>query len=316
MIRRICLAAMAAVAAVGCCEKECELIQFTEGGDLVTFSVSVPEPETKSVGPADEKTVNSLQVFAFNRNGIYEASAYGDKTQMVELTCTAGEKIIVALVNAEKEENVADYDDLAGRTVYLKDSGVGDLVMVGETDVTVAAGNSVTVDVSYISSKVVLESVTLNLENQLHHDLDFAVTSVFLTNVAGDRKYISDSTPQTWYHEGRFEEDNTLPFLRDIVEEGDIETGGKQYEVEHYFYCYPNSAADKKTRLVIETMIEGQLYYYPIELDKVLPNNQYSYSVVLTRLGIDSPDGSLEKGACGVTVSMKDWVTNSSVVEI
>lgn len=314
MIKRICFAAVAAVAVIGCFEKESELPQLEESGELVTFSVSVPVAETKSAEPTDEKTVNSLQVIAFNKHGIYEASAYGTENT-VELTCTAGEKTIVALVNAEKEENLVDYNNLAGRPVYLRDTALGDLVMVGKTDVTVVAGNSVTVDVSYISSKVVLESVTLNLENPQYHDLAFAVKSVFLTNVAGDRKYISESTPSVWYHEGDYNKDNTLPFLYDQVASVEIESGGTPYDTDHYFYCYPNST-DKKTRLVIEAVIDGATYYYPIVIDALLPNNQYSYNVELTRLGIDSPDGSLDKGAYGVTVSIKDWVQNSSVVKI
>ena len=314
MIKRIYFAAMAAVAVVGCCEKEIENPLFEESGELVTFSVSVPGTETKSTTSSNEKTINSLQVIAFNKHGVYEASAYGTQNT-VELTCTAGEKTIVALVNAEKEENLVDYNDLAGRAVYLEDTGLSDLVMLGETTVTVTADSPVTVDVRYISSKVVLESVSLDLQNQQHEDLTFVVKSVFLTNVAGDRKYVVDSTPSVWYHEGEYEQDNTLPFLYDQVAAGLIESGGRQYDTDHYFYCFPNSTS-KKTRLVIETQIDGQTYYYPIVIDALLPNNQYSYNVVLTRLGIDSPDGSLDEGTYGVTVSMKDWVNNSSVVEI
>lgn len=314
MIKRICFAAMAAVAVIGCCEKGIENPLFEESGELVTFSVSVPCAETKSTEASNEKAINSLQVIAFNKHGVYEASIYGTEN-MLELTCTAGEKTIVALVNAEEEKNLVDYNDLAGRAVYLKDAGLGDLVMLGETTVAVSADSPVTVDVYYISSKVVLESVSLNLENQQHKDLTFVVKSVFLTNVAGDRKYISASTPSVWYHDGKYEQGNTLPFLYDQVAEGHIKMGEKQYDTDHYFYCYPNSTS-KKTRLVIETQVDQQTYYYPIEIDALLPNNQYSYNVVLTRLGIDSPDGSLDKGSYGVTVSMKDWVPNSSVVEI
>lgn len=314
MIKKICFAAMAAVAAASCCEKKVELPQYEQSEDLVTFSVSVPGAETKSVGTEDEKTVNSLQVIVFNKYGVYEASAHGTENS-VELTCTAGEKRMVALVNADREQNVVDFDDLAGRSVYLKDTGIGDLVMVGDTTVTVTADKPITVDVSYISSKIVLESVALNLENQQHKDLPFVLKSVFLINVAGDRKYIADSTPSLWYHEGAYDPDNTLPFLYDQVKGGEITSGVKQYDTDHYFYCYPNET-NTKTRLVIEAQIAGQTYYYPISLTKVLPNNQYSYSVVLTRFGTDRPDGELEKGAYSVTVSMKDWHKNSSVVEI
>lgn len=307
---------MAALTASGCCEKDVEILENDGNDELVTFSVSVPMPETRSVGDAEagEKSINHLQVLVFNKHGVYEASAVADKGE-VSVTCTAGEKKMVALVNAKEEVNVPDYESLADRPVYLEDSGEDNLVMLGDTTVTVAAEKPITVEVSYLSSKVVLNSVTLNLDNQQHRELPFAVTSVFLTNVAGDRKYINPSTPSVWFHEGEYEPQNTLSFLHDQVNDGAITHGGPSYDTDHYFYCYQN-ATETRTRLVIETRIDKGTYYYPIELEELLPNTQYSYSVVLTRLGADSPDDSLEKGTCTVNVSIKGWNKKSSTVTI
>jgi hypothetical protein len=67
---------------------------------------------------------------------------------------------------------------------------------------------------------------------------------------------------------------------------------------------------------VIEAKIDKQIYYYPIDVKELLPNNEYSYRVKLTRLGTDDPDGSLDKEAFGVTVTIKDWVRKSSDVTI
>ena len=315
MIRKICFAAIAAAAFISCNEKSVDLPYYEENGDLVTFSVCIPGLDTKSTdGSADdEKKVNSLQVFVFNQHGVYETSAKANSGE-VSITCTAGQKRMVALVNAVEETGVSDYAALAGRSIYLKDSDVDNLVMLGEATVAVAAGKSINIEVSYLSSKVVLESVMLDLANAEHESLDFAVTSVFLTNVAGDRKYIDDSTPSMWYHEGA-DLSNIFPFLYDPVSNGTLEADGAGYGTDHYFYCFPNLTS-KKTRLVIEMLIGEDTYYYPIEIHELLPNNQYSYSVVLTRLGTDSPDGSLEEGSCAVTVSIKGWTKNSSTVVI
>ena len=106
-----------------------------------------------------------------------------------------------------------------------------------------------------------------------------------------------------------------MPFLYDSLTDGHALANGETYDTDHYFYCYPNQTSTK-TRLVIEAEIGGQIYYYPIVLNQVLPNNQYSYNVVLTRLGVDSPDASLDRSAYTVRITMKDWKTNSSTVEI
>ena len=305
---------MTAVAVASCSEKNVDLVQYEEKEELVTFSVSVPLADTKSVGLPDERNINTLQVFVFNRYGVYETYSYSSNNT-VTLTCTAGEKRIVAMVNANTEEDVIDYDDLAARSLYLRDTGKGDLVMLGDSILTVTGKQPISIDVRHLSSKIILESVSLEFQNEHLQELPFAVKSVFLTNVAGDRKYIADSTPSVWFHQNGYDKNNTLPFLYDQVSNGHIVSGGDPYGTEHYFYCYSNET-NNKTRLVIEAEIDGQRYYYPIVLDKVLPNNQYSYNVVLTRLGIDSPDGSLDKETYSVTVSMKDWQKNSSVVEI
>ena len=108
MIRKICFAAFAAAALLSCSEKNADLPHVEENSELVTFSVSVPGLDTKSTGGSadDEKTINSLQVFVFNQHGVYEASARADKGE-VSITCTAGQKRLVALVNAEEETGVS-----------------------------------------------------------------------------------------------------------------------------------------------------------------------------------------------------------------
>jgi uncharacterized protein with FMN-binding domain len=317
MIRKFCWAAVAALAAVSCSEKDADLPQAGVDDELVTFSVSVPGVETRSVGSSadSEKTINSLQVFVFNKHGVYETSATANKGQ-ASVTCTVGEKKIVALVNAMIVANVTTYQDLTDRTVNLKDSGVGKLAMFGETTAVVSAQTSVNVEVSYLSSKVVLESVALEFANEEHKGLDFAIESVYLLNVAGDRKLVGDHTPQVWHNQGVLDPCSTrLDFLYDDVASAPLQSGGAPYGTEHYFYCYQNPTS-VKTRLVIEAKIEEELYYYPIDVDVLQPNNEYSYSVKLTRLGTDTPEGSLKEGTCSVTVSIKDWVQNSSDVTI
>ena len=317
MMRKFCWAALAALAAVSCSEKEADIPQGGVGDELVTFSVSVPGVETKSVGGSAsvEKTIESLQVFVFNRHGVYETSAVAAAGE-ASVTCTAGDKKIVALVNAAAFDDVTSYQDLVARTIYLKDSGVGKLVMFGETTAVVSAQTSVNVEVSYLSSKVVLESVVLEFENEEHKELDFAIEAVYLLNVAGDRKLVGESAPQVWHNLGKLDSGSgLLSFLYDDVASVTLQSGGAGYSTEHYFYCYQNPTS-AKTRLVIEAKIDNELYYYPIDVNTLLPNNEYSYRVKLTRLGTDTPDGSLEEGTCSVTVSIKDWVENSSNVTI
>jgi hypothetical protein len=82
---------------------------------------------------------------------------------------------------------------------------------------------------------------------------------------------------------------------------------GSSYTNEHYFYCYPN-LTDTKTRLVVEAVVGGYTYYYPVTLDAVDANTSYDYNLTITRLGSDSPDVPVEEGTVTFTVTVKDWV--------
>jgi hypothetical protein len=153
-------------------------------------------------------------------------------------------------------------------------------------------------------------------ELKQHQDMEFKITSIYLVNVPAECMFMADPdeyVPELWFNKKSNEK--AYPHIYDEISGGEKIEYAMEYSQEHYFYCYPNATATR-TRLVIETSIGGETYYYPITLTELLPNNQYSYSVVLTRLGTDSPDGSLEEDAYGVTVSIKGWTTNSSTVVI
>lgn len=302
MSKQFYLAAFAAMALVGCNEKMVELNE--PAGEEVRLTVNLPQLATKVIGAPSDDAVNDLQVFVFNKYGVYETSASGSGKSLT-LTCTTGEKQIMALVNADAESNVTDMNMLRSRKAKLSSMAAGDLIMSGETTEELTNDSSIEMHVKRLSARVILNSVKTEFELEQHKNLSFAVKSVFLINVAGDAPYSGTSTPGEWHNLADYDPVTNLPFLRDQVSSGEI-ADGNVYDTKHCFYCMPNST-DTKTRLVVEAEIEGDTYYYPITLDNVEQNTSYAYNLTIKRFGSESPDVPVENGTVTFTVEVDPW---------
>lgn len=314
MSKKNYLAVMAAaVALVACSEKEVTTVLPEVEPEMVQFEVTINDGATKISESKNDGLVNDIQVFVFNKYGLLETSATS-ATKTAKVTCTTGEKKIVALVNADPEQSVTTISELGARTVDLKDCGAENLVMIGKTEVNLTGTDVVVIDVERLAAKVVLNSVQLSLPLQFKN-ISFEINSVYLVNAAGDRAYLEDNTPSVWYNLGEYDPLASMDLLYEDLSGVTVISGDNPYSTDHFFYTYPNST-DTKTRLVLEALIEGQTYYYPITIDEVKPNNLYTYALTITQFGSDSPDKPLEDGAVNVTVSVSSWNDNAYQYEI
>lgn len=316
MIKKLYSAAIAAVFAfTGCAEGQADLSQVGTSEKLVELTVSVTDARTKTTGQNDlDRIINDIQIFVFNKYGVYETSATADNYTL-KLTCTSGHKQIVALVNAEPVSGILNISDLASIKSDLASIGNGELVMVGTREVDLPYEGPVVIDVTRLVGRVVLKSVYLNFTLQQHRKLSFEITDVYVVNAAGDRAYLEDNDPSFWYNEGTCDPASTLPHLYDAVVDGSLVSQGPKYETNHYFYCYPNNTK-KKTRLVVEALIDGNPYYYPITLDEIKSNHMYAYDLTITRLGSDSPDAPVDESVVTYTASTWEWIQHQEQEEI
>lgn len=301
-------AAVAALSLVGCSKNNVE--STGEGGtardEMVQLNVRLPETITKVTGTSSDAKVNDLQIFVFSRNGALETSATGTGASL-SLTCTSGEKTVIALVNAPKENGVTNASALRAKTVKLEDCSPSDMVMAGEVTVNLKSSTTVTIPVTRLAAKVAISGIKTDFVLDQHKSLPFKVKSIYLINVAGDKAYFDANTPSLWYNKSKYVAATSPSFLYDAVTSGQI-TNGATYSKEHFFYCYPNNSTAIKTRLVVETEIDGYVYYYPLTLESVNSNTAYTYNLTITRLGSDSPDVPVEDGTIQFTVTVEDWI--------
>lgn len=304
MVKKLCIAAAAALALTGCNGNDVEL-SSVHSGDKVQLTVRIPEGLTKVTGTPTDAQVKDIQVFVFDRHGVYETASHGSGSSL-SVTCTSGEKQIVALINAPLETGVSDISGLRSRISDLTDCTSGSVVMSGELVKNLTASSTVNMEVERIAAKVAISRIHLDFEQEQHRQLPFTVKAIYLINVAGDSPYLVSGTPSVWYNKSKYIAQTSPDFLYDAVTSGSIAQGAS-YTKEHFFYCYPNDTATK-TRLVVETEIGGNIYYYPLTLQTVESNTSYTYDLTITRLGSDDPDVPVEDGSVKFTVTVKDWV--------
>ena len=294
----------------------------------IHLTVTVPHARTKvseKNNPGSPDAINSLQVFIFdNESGILEASDMKESESIV-LTCTAGLKKIVCLVNAPEATDATTYSELCSTSSFLDDNTIDSMVMYGETEVNLTATSSVTIPVSRLAAKVVLRQVMNNFKFKSDQDAEFLVSHVYLLNVGAEKGYLSDVSPKLWYNKMELDMEEAPAFTYEQLSSPVKLPYSSTWTADKYFYCYPNPTetdsrdetwSARRTRLVLEATLDGEVMYYPVTLPVIESNSSYEVTVKITRRGSSSPDIPVTGIAAEFSVDVQSWITRDRIEEI
>lgn len=313
------------------CEKAEERNVSSGKRETACLEVKMAPGETKVSGGGgdEEKSVSSYQVLIFDRTDrMLEAYATPAPTALsVNVQCTTGPKEVVVLANAPDVSSIVSYDTFLKTRSLLSDNAAGALVMEGHASPDLSAsGNSVTVDVRRMVSKVVLEKVTVDFEADAYDKMDFILKEVYLTNVAGDKSYLSETAdPASWYNKIVRTPDAKVDAM--VYEKiGDVNLKAtRQYTVQHHFYCYPNpyrqdtfspvAWSPRPTRLVLVAELGGRTCYYPVSLPELKQNMRYYVTLNIIRPGASSPEQDMKKYPATININIVEWNGLESVTE-
>ena len=263
----------------------------------------------------NEAKVNNLQIFVFRGDDL-DAYASVDNSKELTLSCTAGERVVYALVNAPDYSAVSGKAALLSKVSELSANSLSNFEMVGSKSVTLPQATTVDIDVSRIASRVVLKKITRNFTSTALQALDFTVDAIYLVNVAGNTSYDLTAAPAAWYNmaenKGEF-----ASLLYDAP--ASAIANGQSYSTAHTFYGYPNDLSVNTTRLVIETTLGSSKYFYPINLPAMEANKSYEIAdVVLTRPGSGNANEPVSFSDASFSINVLDWtvvpVTEGTVI--
>lgn len=307
------LAAMAMLPIMASCNRN-EFSPATSENNKAQIRVSLKNTSTKASAETldGEAKVNNLQVFVFRGEEFNEIDAYASAsdTSSIILDCTSGPRQIWAFVNCPDLSGKISKEFVMETPSYLsQNSSVTGFQMTGSEDKTINGKDNVTIDVNRIASRVVLRKLTKNFKVESLNESSFSVSKVFLLNAATSINY--DMTNSTcFFNETEYDisdNDKEKPFL---VKTGtEFASAPGVYDKPLYLYVYPNDIEENgATCLVVETLIDGLTYYYPIVLPELKPNKSYEINdLVITRLGSDSPDQPVTTAEVNFSINVLDW---------
>ncbi len=311
------------------CNKE----SVTRDGEQTTLTVELSGSThvTRATAGVNETKVNSTQVFVFKQNGNYDGYAAASSST-VKVSCTVGERIVCAVVNAPALDGVASLSDLQAKVSDFAENNAASFVMYGSESKSIAANTSVSVSVSRLVAKVSINGITTDWTADAYKNAEFKITGIYMINVAGDYPYcgvygINGTAPAhtstIWYNK-RGNQGECQSLLSDSITPVTLPNKGS-YTTTHSFYVYPNFTTEdndsanwcpRKTRLVIETTLNGETMYYPISFKKLEPNRTYTVTALtITRPGSEHPDSPLDIEDVNYTVVVTDWITGETITE-
>lgn len=330
MKRKMFFAAMLSLALLSCEKKGVD--ESAGVKEKVSLEVNLVTDATKVTGDGgdEENAVSGYQVLIYDRSsGMLEAYDNPDaSTHSVDMECTTGQKDVVVLANAPDVSGLVSYNAFLKTKSKLSDNAVGHLVMEGyAAPELTASGASIDVTIKRIVSKVVLDGVTVDFEVDAYDKMDFILKKAYLTNVAADKSYLAAvGDPTLWYNQIVQTSDPKVDGLvYDTLGDLNIKET-KQYKTRHHFYCYPNPHdkdtfsptvwSPRPTRLVIEAVLGGVLYYYPISLPPLEQNTRYYVSLQIARPGATSPEQDMDRHAVTFNIQVEKWIDSDDVSEI
>lgn len=324
------VAAAAAVALIACAKNEESVVQpsVDETGVLKVRMNSGQTKITESGGD-EEKSVSDYQILIYDMNSrMLEAYARPEAdSDEISVNCRVGTKEVIVLANAPDVQDVFSYDEFMRERSDLADNGIGELVMEGHSTVELTiAGGTVDIDLKRMVAKIVLDGITVDFENDQYDEEDFILKEIYLTNVAGDMSYLADvADPDEWYNKiVRVPDDTVDPMIYESLNDINLKDN-KEYTDKHHFYCYPNPYEDdpftsdrwspRPTRLVVEAMLDGVLYYYPVTLPKLNRNTKYHVTLHIARPGATSVEQDMDKYTASFNINIVEWQESDPVSE-
>jgi len=333
------MAALAALTLLASCNKEnlpSKGEDLADGEAIVNITAGTAM-ETKATGVADSATdtkkVSSLQVFAFDGDGVlraYENTTSGSSVSMKLNSCQ--EYTFYAVANnygasAWKYADVASISSVSGfESVMtdLKDNAKDNLLMFSQTGVKKTISSSVSslsIEVTRLVSKIQIKKVTVDFgTNAALKTKSFKIDSIYVINaVKNESLTLAPAKTASYYNSAKFQTGSADALLCDKLAtpfELSTSTGtATAYTTAHTFFAYGNaSSGTTVTRLVVSCNWGGERTYYPINIigtdNKLSPNCAYIVNqLTIKGLGSDDPNVVPERKDFTASVTVTDWST-------
>ena len=219
---------------------------------------------------------------------------------------------------------------LQGAYSFLSDNSVGRLVMAGSASLSVTGDCDVTIDVTRLASKIVVDKITNGFAGSWLSGKTLTLNSLYVTNVCGSLRYDGTFAGTVWHNRMGYDaaESAYVKALTFDSVNASIAQGSSR-STSHTFYCYANPSTDtdtrggtwsvRSTRLVLDVGIEDvtEHCYYVVDLPDISGNTIYRFSeITLVNIGAEDEESLADATALKFTVSVTGWESESADLEM
>lgn len=305
--------------------------QYDTGNDISPFYM---ESETKVMLSYPERPwkISCLDIFAFDKSKTGHLDSYqhceGFTGTEINMRSSNGEKTVFICSEGQRSRlewsSVNSMEALDKIYVDLRKETRGSLCMTGSAGITAGSGIPLKISMRPLASEVTLRSVRCDFTDKVYNDNIISDVRVYLTNV-NTRCSITaegDIMPTEIINAGKLDEEDMESMKDPDMLLHEIPAGiSKDISIVNLsMMCYPNASTKDSpgtpfTRLVIEGKIDGETYWWPINInhhDGIVEEGihrcrQYIYDITITRKGSSDPDEIVDTDALVLKMDIKSW---------
>jgi hypothetical protein len=307
----------------------CESLHLEDGG--FTDAVTVPMKVTVHGKSAPNEEELDMLVFRNDRLQYLECwqRAPFPGSGEIAVASMTGEKVLMACCGLESTPEdwmwVSSISSLDDAWSALEKESRGSPVMSGSCGFHAGKDMKQRTELSLrrISAEIYLRSLKCNFKGKPYEGEKLSDIHVYLTNVNASCRIWNDPGIATRIiNQGRLIEEDVARFkdqslIYQIIE-GEVGVNGIMTDVR--LRCYPNTASQESlgcpfTRLVIQGKLDGDVWYWPIDINRgddclsegIESNCTYAFDIVLTRKGSADPDTSIKTESATIMMEVEKW---------
>lgn len=283
---------------------------------FVLFSHSCLKQELPERFPISEITIksrvstnyehpDSVTFMAFNHNGVLEYSGFMSQDGE-NVTLRTGDKRIFAFSSGVMEKvSVTALGDLRSLKHRFRDETLSKFGMFAEAGITVSEKQhpNISLEMKRYVGRIRLTGLANRLEPPLD-DVAIRFLGVCLVNVPGTIFVDGKSDADCEYHIRRGMSGGKYVFARDTgfqisdcpelvifdcrADNMMIEPRAFLDIPDHFLYSFPSSGAET-LKIVVAVEIDGDVYYYPVDIGFIGMNESWEMNLDICRLGSSDP---------------------------
>lgn len=302
-------------------------IRSTTGKSGVEVSIEVSIVKSSTT----DFEIRRIDAFVFNTDDgrLDCCQSFECPENKLDISSSSGDKTIYLIANTPARDyrwsEIGTLYNFRRMILKLENDSLEQPTMVGSTNINSSDKGKCSIQLKPASARICLNSLTCDFSGTAYEGQKFKNLRVYLNNVNADTRidsHLNDAF--RFINVGALREDDVKGFTSpEIICRSlgvDVDSKGIKPKIE--FLCYSNptieeSLATPFTKLVIEGSIDGETWYYPINIAGGAPINggtSYIYDIVLKRKGCTDPDTIISITDIGMKFKIVQWKEKSEYV--